>query len=322
MMTNAQLPELPEWLRDLFPFRTRIAEIGSLKMSFVDEGPADASPLLLLHGNPTWSFLFRDLIRKAMPDRRVIAPDNIGFGLSDKPAEASYHTLARHIDNLESLVDTLGLRRITLVAHGWGGPIGLGYAVRHPEAIARMVLCCTWALPVADPHHIKQPLKLRIANCGALGRFLDSVLNLSISSAITSRSFRTPSDWTIEAYSYPFPKMASRAAIGAFARMFYQPSEADRATMRQTYESLNRVKAPAQIVLGSSDPLMTRLPAYLLRDALSEAGNPAVVPEASHLVPEDAPEAFAETVLRPEANNKGADMHSDERPVSLFKILS
>jgi len=316
MLTDSHLTELPEWLRERYPFHTRTTEIGSFNMSFVDEGPSDAPALLLLHGNPTWSFLFRNLIRQAMPDRRVIAPDHIGFGLSDKPHNAAYHTLARHIDNLQILIERLNLHDITLVAHGWGGPIGLGYAVENARNIARMLLCCTWALPVANSNSIKRPLKLRIANSGWTGRFLDSLLNLSLTSAIASRSFRTPSDWTLEAYSYPFPTMASRGAIGAFSRMFYEPSNADRATMTKTYEALNKINAPGEILIGESDPLMTSLPAYLLRDALPNAGHPVVAPNASHLLPEDVPELFAEIVLRSKPESKS------DAPASMFNILS
>jgi pimeloyl-ACP methyl ester carboxylesterase len=316
MLTDAKLPELPEWLDELYPFRTRTIEAGPYRMSIVDEGPADAPTLLLLHGNPTWSFLFRQLIRRALPGHRVIAPDHIGFGLSDKPRGPEYHTLERHIENLSMLVEVLDLRGITLVAHGWGGPIGMGLAVRRPEKIARLVLCSTWGLPVADADRVKLPLRIRVANSGSIGRFLDSLLNLSMSAWVSSRAFREPSDWTVEGYKYPFPTMTSRAAIGAFSRMFLEPSEQDRATMQRIYEGLKNVTAPAEILVGETDPLMTKLPAYLLRDALPNAHEPVFVPNASHLLPEDAPEALADVVLR-EAPAKS----EENKPTSLFKIL-
>lgn len=290
--------------------------LGSCRMSFVDEGPPDAPPLLLLHGNPTWSFLFRNLIQRASPHRRVIAPDNIGFGMSDKPRDPSYHTVERHIENLSALVDELGLSDITLAVHGWGGPIGLGYAVRHPGNIARMVLCSTWALPVANAERIKLPLRMRVASAGRIGRFVDSVLNLSLTAAISSRMSSTPSDWTVEGYKYPFPTTASRIAIGQFSRAFFNPSEADRTTMLDTYNRLKNVTAPADIVLGDRDPLMTRLPAYLLRDALPNAHEPIFIPNASHLLPEDASDAFAEIALREVSAKKDSNT-----PGSLFKIL-
>jgi cis-3-alkyl-4-acyloxetan-2-one decarboxylase len=317
MLTESKLPELPEWLHELYPFRTRALDIDSRRMSFVDEGPKEAPALLLLHGNPTWSFLYRQLIRKALPGRRVIAPDHIGFGLSDKPHDPEYHSLERHIENLSVLIEALSLRGVTLVAHGWGGPIGMGYAVRHPKNIARLVLCSTWALPIDNAERIKLPLRIRLANSGRIGRFLDSHLNLSMAAWVSSRAFREPSDWTVEGYKYPFPTMSSRAAIVAFSRMFFEPSERDRVTMQKTHEGLKNVAAPADILVGEKDPLMTKLPAYFLRDALPNAHEPVFVSNASHLLPEDAAEAVADVALRQGISRKSGE----SSPVSLFKIL-
>jgi pimeloyl-ACP methyl ester carboxylesterase len=315
MLTNAIQPDLPEWLHEAYPFPTRLADMGQYRMSFVDEGPADAPPLLLLHGNPTWSFLFRDLIRQASGRFRVIAPDHVGFGLSDKPRDANYHTLVRHTENLASLTAALDLRNVTVVAHGWGGPIGLGYAVANPDNIARLVLCNTWALPVANTARIKLPMALRIANSGRIGRFLDSVFSLSMASAISSRAYRKPSDWTVEGYSYPFPDMASRTAIRAFTRMFFDSSNPAHDTMTHTYEALKNLAAPADILFGALDPVLTKLSAYLLRDALRNSREPVFVDEASHFLPEDTPAVLADTVLRRHQSAEG-------KSESLFNILS
>ncbi len=315
MLTEPKEPEIPEWLHELYPFCTRTAIIDGCRMSFVDEGPSDAPPVLMLHGNPTWSFLFRHLIRKVRATRRVIAPDQIGFGLSEKPRDPAYHTLERHIQNLTNLVDELGLTNITLVAQGWGGPIGLGYAVRHSQNIARLVLCSTWPLPVANVDQLKLPFRIRLASAGRIGRYFDSLLNLSLAAAIASRTYKKPSDWTIEGYKFPFPTTASRVAIAEFTRMFLKTSAEDRATMEQNYKGLKMITAPADIIIGAADPLLTQLPAYLLRDALPNAHEPVVVPNASHLMPEDNPDVVAETVLR-EGPAKG-----ENRPGSLFNIL-
>jgi pimeloyl-ACP methyl ester carboxylesterase len=315
MLTDARQPDLPEWLHELYPFRTRLADIGRHRMSVVDEGPADAPVLLLLHGNPTWSFLFRDLIRQANARFRVIAPDMIGFGLSDKPVDESYHTLARHIENLASLVDTFELKEVTVVGHGWGGAIGLGYSASHPERVSRLVLCNTWSLPV-KASRIKLPFAMRVANSGRVGRFLDSLLSLSMASAITSRTHSKLSDWVVEGYSYPFPSLRSRVAPRAFTRMFFDHSNPAHATMIEIHDRLRNVTAPADILFGELDPVLTRLPAYVLRDALRGAREPVFVPEASHFLPEDAPGVLAETVMREAkpAPEVGAE--------NLFKILS
>lgn len=316
MLNDARLPDIPEWLRELYPFRTRSFQAGQYCMNFVDEGPADAPALVLLHGSPTWSFLFRKLIGQGMTERRIIAPDHVGFGLSDKPPDIGYHTLEQHVRNLTALLDALELRDITLVAHGWGGPIGLGYAVRHSANIARMVLCSTWALPAADPASVKLPLRMRIAKAGRLGAFLDSVLNLYVAAAVSALTIRQPSDWTVEGYKYPFPNMASRAATWAFLRKYLEISEQDRATMRATFAALGNIIAPVDILVGESDPLVTKLSTFQLRDALPNAHAPVFVADASHFLPEDAPDVLRDVVLRepsskPESSN----------PASLFKIL-
>ena len=129
-----------------YPFAANYFETNAGRMHYVDEGPVDAPPLLMLHGNPTWSFYFRNLIRPLSATYRVIAPDHLGCGLSDKPQDAQY-TLRAHIDRLAQLVESLRLTNTTLVVHDWGGAIGMGYAVEHPERIGRFVVFNTAAFP-------------------------------------------------------------------------------------------------------------------------------------------------------------------------------
>lgn len=128
--------------QELYPFQSNVLSIDTLKYHYLDEGEGD--PLLMLHGNPTWSFYYRSLVRGLRHQNRCVVPDHIGCGLSDKPQDYDY-TLERHIENLERLVDHLQLDPITLVLHDWGGAIGMGFAVRHPEKIKRIVLFNTAA---------------------------------------------------------------------------------------------------------------------------------------------------------------------------------
>ena len=131
-----------EPFRDLYPFESRYLDLGSHQMHFLDEGEGET--LLMLHGNPTWSFYYRNLIKGLRSQYRCIVPDHIGCGLSDKPQDYDY-TLSRHIDNLTALVDHLALDNITLVVHDWGGAIGMGLAVLQPEKIKRFVIFNTAA---------------------------------------------------------------------------------------------------------------------------------------------------------------------------------
>lgn len=314
MLVAGRNRDLPEWLRELYPFRTRALQVQTCCMSFVDEGPADAPAFVLLHGNPTWSFVYRDLIVRLRDEHRVIAPDHIGFGLSDKPA-ASYHTLEQHIANLTWLVGALQLRDITLVMNDWGGPIGLGYAVAHPGNIAGLILTNTWGAALPPVRTRKQPLRVRIANRGRLGAFLDSVLNLTMHSAFASRTYRTISDMAMEAYTYPFPTAESRAGMNSFTRMFLQPDAATRERLGEIHSRLKHLEAPATILYGERDPLLTKLPAYLLRDELKHAAEPVFLPEVGHYIPEEAPEALADAVLQ-QARTPETDAGE-----SVFKII-
>lgn len=131
-----------EPFRDLYPFDSRFLEIESHRMHYLDEGQGE--PLLMLHGNPTWSFYYRNLIRGMRNQFRCVVPDHMGCGLSDKPQDYNY-TLSQHIDNLAALVDHLNLDNLTLVMHDWGGSIGMGFAVRKPEKIKRLIIFNTAA---------------------------------------------------------------------------------------------------------------------------------------------------------------------------------
>ena len=128
--------------RSLYPFTSHYFDLKSFNLHYLDEGEGEV--LLFLHGNPTWSFYYRNLIQSFQNKYRCIAPDHIGCGFSDKPQDYNY-TLSTHIDNLEQLVDSLGLKDITLVMHDWGGSIGMGLAVRQPKLIKRLVLFNTAA---------------------------------------------------------------------------------------------------------------------------------------------------------------------------------
>src|SRR5438876_3637258 len=125
-----------------YPFASHRLEVDGLSMNYVDEG--DGDPVLLLHGEPTWSFLWRKIIPPLVAaGRRAVAPDLIGFGRSDKPAEIGWYSYDRHVASVERLVDALDLRDLTLVVHDWGGPIGLRFAVDHAERVARLVILDT-----------------------------------------------------------------------------------------------------------------------------------------------------------------------------------
>ena len=144
--------------KHLYPFKSNYIDLNGLKYHFLDEGTGD--PVVMIHGNPTWSFYFRDLIKELSIQYRAIAPDHIGCGLSDKPDVKQYdYRLKSRVDDLETLIDHLELKeKITLVLHDWGGIIGMAYALRHLERIDRIVIMNTSAF--LPPKGKKLPLRL------------------------------------------------------------------------------------------------------------------------------------------------------------------
>jgi len=135
-----------DWIdRTTYPFEFHQLDLEMGSMNYVDEGTGE--PVVMVHGNPTWSFIYRHLIRQLAPEYRCVAMDHIGFGLSDKPPNWSYRP-RDHADNLVALIEALDLTDITLVVQDWGGPIGLSYAVDHPENVKRLVILNSWMWPV------------------------------------------------------------------------------------------------------------------------------------------------------------------------------
>jgi haloalkane dehalogenase len=157
-----------------YPFDSHYFDVPAGRMHYVDEGKGN--PLLMVHGNPTWSFLYRHLIKGLSEEYRCIAMDHIGFGLSDKPFDWSYLPKA-HADNLNLLIEELNLKNITIVVQDWGGPIGLSYVINNTENVKSIILMNTWMWPVTgDPHYEKFSGFMG----GAIGRFLIKHFNFFV----------------------------------------------------------------------------------------------------------------------------------------------
>lgn len=141
------------WIdRNEFPFQSRFFNVPAGRLHYIDEGKADHA-LVMVHGNPTWSFSYRHLIKGLSDKYRCIAPDHIGFGLSDKPQDWDYLPES-HAGNLKQLLDGLDLRSATMVVQDWGGPTGLSYALENPDKVTSVVIMNTWLWPVqGDPHY-------------------------------------------------------------------------------------------------------------------------------------------------------------------------
>lgn len=163
----------PKWLdRILYPFAHHTLDLPAGKMHYVDEGQGE--PIVFVYGTPTWSFVWRQQIKTLSRNYRCIAVDHLGFGLSEKPAGFGY-TPEAHADNLEQLIEYLQLKNITLVLHDFGGPIGLRYALRHPENVSNLVILNTW-MSLEEEARIQKISRFMV---GGVGRFLYLQLGFS-----------------------------------------------------------------------------------------------------------------------------------------------
>ncbi len=200
----------------LYPFTSQFVRLGTLQYHYIEEG--EGAPVVMLHGNPTWSFYYRKLIRKLSPHFRCLAPDHIGMGFSDKPGDADYrYTLAQRIDDLESFLEAKGIDRdISLIMHDWGGAIGMGYACRHPEAIRNLVILNTAAFRF--PESKRFPLVLRLVR-SRIGAFLVRAFNIFAAGASRTAVKRKKLPREVRrAYLAPYDSWENRIAILRFVQ--------------------------------------------------------------------------------------------------------
>ncbi len=218
------------------------------RLHYVDEGPNASNPILCLHGNPTWAFHYRRLIAEISPFQRVVAFDHMGMGLSDRPADFSY-TLAEHVKNAVAFVDTLDLRRITLVVHDWGGAIGMGLALERPDRIDRIVVMNTAAFFIP-----RLPRRIAICRAGFLGEFITRGLN-GFARAATTMTTTTPLAAEVRAgYLAPYASWRRRIGIWNFVRDIpMEPDHRSRATRAKIEAALTTLRKPMQIIWGEQD---------------------------------------------------------------------
>ncbi len=240
---------LPSDIRKQYPFMGRLLQLeNGVQMHYLDEGRG--SPILFVHGNPTWSFYWRHLVRDLMEDHRCIVPDHIGCGLSDKPQEYPY-TLAQHIENLSTLIDALDLRDITLVVHDWGGPIGLGAALRYPDRFRRIVLFNTGCFEGPIPAEIRM---CRWPVIGALSiRGLNGFVRGGLLRATADRS--RFAGVVAKGYLFPYGNWADRIANLRFIEDIpLEESHPTRKLFLGIGEQIREFKhLPIQILWGEKD---------------------------------------------------------------------
>jgi haloalkane dehalogenase len=268
---------------------------NSLRLHYVDEGPPGARPLLCLHGNPTWSYLYRNIIPPCVSaGYRALALDNMGYGLSDKPADVGAHTARRHADNLQAFIEALDLRQVVIVGHAWGAYFGLAYAASHPDNVAGLILLNgdTFA-------KVQVPIAFQLLIAPGFGELIGRRFNLLLKLLLyfgTSHRERLTRD-VMTQYGRPFPDYASRAAVLGLPRMI--PGRPDHPTypLAQALEAkLHDLTMPVLLIAGSADRLIGEPATRRLQAQLPHAES-LILAQAGHYLQEDGPEAVAHAML-------------------------
>jgi haloalkane dehalogenase len=298
MSTESIFPSgLPPEIRKHFPFESRFMRVNGHRMHYVDEGNGD--PVLLLHGNPTWSFLYRKFIPllKAA-GHRVIAPDHIGFGLSDKPAREHDLSLENHIANLAEFIRCLGLKRVTVVCQDWGGPTGLACAMLDPAAFKAVVVMNTWAWPEPTVFH-SSVFPWRMMHAPVVAPYLFQRRNILVErglylSVVHRARFL---EEALPAYRFVMPDYDSRLLTRVFPRLIpLRPDDRSAATMSWLEQSLRDSKIPALIVWGKEEIVFPAECAQRFKALLPHAKGPLWV-TGSHFLQEDSPEEICGHIL-------------------------
>jgi pimeloyl-ACP methyl ester carboxylesterase len=283
---------LPDIVRALYPFQSSFVTLSDGKrMHYVTEGPEDGEVLVLLHGYPTWSFIYRALlVYYGALGYRCIAVDHIGYGLSDKPANKRYHTLHQHIQNLFEFLTLLDLHDITLIMEDWGGPIGLSYAIQRPEHVKRLVIINSWGFQDTYASRL-DPLVTWVTKPG-IGELLFGTFNLAFNLVIQRWTARQLSEAVLTAYKAPFRESRNRAALIQFPRMIsITPEHPSAVIMREIESHLPTLRhIPTLIIWGKDDPIFPPDVAAHWKKEMPRAKGPFLIDPARHLLVEDAPD--------------------------------
>jgi haloalkane dehalogenase len=290
---DERFTELPEFGYPPRYCDTDDADGGRLRVAWVEDGPAQADPVLMLHGEPSWSFLYRRMIPILVAaGHRVICPDLVGFGRSDKPTRVEDHSYARHVEWMRAVAfDELDLRRVTLVGQDWGGLIGLRLAAEHPDRFAHIVVANT-GLPTGD---VPMP--------DIWWRFREAIQGLDtidVGRFVQSGCVRPMDDAVRSAYDAPFPDdsycAGPRAMPGLVPTAPDDPaSEANRAA----WNTLRDSETPMLVAFSDSDPITGAMGPILREQMRGARGvDHPTIRDAGHFLQEDAGEELAEAIVR------------------------
>ncbi len=285
-------------IKAIYPFNSNYLKINNYNYHYLDEGDENAPPIVMVHGNPTWSFMFRNLVHEFSSEYRMIAPDHLGCGLSDKP-EKFDHCLESHIDNLETLMFGLNLKNITLIVHDWGGAIGMGFAVRHPQMIAKIII-----LNSAAYSQEFMPFRIKLCRIPWLDSILVKKFNLFVRAATVMTTVKALSQEVKTGYMLPYSEQSARNAVLRFIQDI--PTNTEHITFERLLEIEHGLwmfrEKPVGIIWGMHDwcfdhRFLERWKLFYPQAQVLE------LPHAGHLVLEDAHSEASEFIRKFMQNN-------------------
>ena len=277
-----------------FAFEPHYVEVRGLRMHYLDEGQGD--PILCLHGEPSWCYLYRKMVPILAREQRVVAPDLVGFGRSDKLAEKSDYTYAMHHDMLVAFIEALDLRRITLVCQDWGGLLGLPIAAAMADRFARLVIMNT-GLPTGDPPQT-EAAKKGAAAFAAWRSFAERTPDLPVGFIIKGATKSQPSAEILAAYEAPYPDASYKAGAAKFPLLVpVTPQDEAAPVMKRAREALRQWTKPALVMFSDSDPITAGGDEFFRRLIPSAKNEPEItIRDAAHFLQEDKGEEIAENI--------------------------
>lgn len=276
-----------------YPFEPHYVELpdGGVRLHYVDEGPRDGEVVLLLHGEPSWSYLYRHMIPElTSAGLRAVAPDLIGFGRSDKPTPRSEYTYQRHVDWVWSFVELVGLDAITLVCQDWGGLIGLRLVGEHPARFARVVAANTF-LPTGDGAPSEAFLNWQ--------RYSQSVESFDAGWLLNTSCGGTLSPEVVAAYDAPFPDPSFQEGVRQFPVLVpTSPDDPAVAANREAWKGLERFERPFLTAFSDGDPITAGNERPLQARIPGAAGQPhTTIVGAAHFLQEQKGPELARVVV-------------------------
>jgi len=279
-----------------FPFAPHYVDVNGLRMHYLDEGQGD--PVLCLHGEPSWCYLYRKMLPPLAKTQRVVAPDLIGFGRSDKPTAREDYTYAMHYDALARFIEALDLRRITLVCQDWGGLLGLALAADMSDRFARLVIMNT-GLPTGDPPQTPAAVQSEAAFM-AWRNFCNSSDDLPVAGVIRGACVTRPAAEVLAAYEAPFPDKTYKIGAIVFPLLVpMAPTDEAVPVMKRTREALRNWNKPALVMFSDSDPITAGADHFFRRLIPSAAAEPQItIVGAGHFLQEEKGPELAEQILQ------------------------